>query len=238
MPDELEDIIEDAEGLEEGQDAEEQPEAKPQYVTKEDFDALRTTLESLTEVLNKKPDPPVKEPDKPDARTPWEIAEAEAEAQGLTYNETWISKRALQIQDQAHREELKRTKDEIINAFGGMMAPVQTDRAITKLAGGDTEIAAELEKMIEQGVVTVSALQDENVARVCIKAAKQEVAERKGPAFPGAAPTGGSGTAQLNGIRSKLTPSELSDLKEQEKKYGKFDEEDILEAYGPELLRR
>lgn len=224
---ELTEQLEDAEGEPTEGEGSPKPDDAPAWATQ-----LMQGISALTEAVTKKPEPaPVaKEPSQEDTRSPWEIAAAEAEAQGI-FSEEWKYQRALQLQDQRNREELKRTKDEIVSSIGGLLLPIQQDRVLKKVAGGDEAVAAEIQKMIDEGVVDAQGLQNESVARVVVNAAKQELAEKR--QFHGAAPNGGNGSPMLNGLRASLNRDQLDEVKAAEKRYGiKFDDEMIAESFG------
>jgi hypothetical protein len=232
-----EEVVNNEEVLLEGEESL-QEENKPQYVEKSDFDALRQTLETLTETLSKRHEPvtPVKEVAE-DTRTPWEIAAQEAEAQSI-FSEEWKYQRAMQIQDQQNKAQLKGLEERIVNAFTGMVMPDRTERLIDKLSSGDKDIAAELKRMVEKGVIDYNGLTNDDAAETVVLAAERKVEKAKASGnFPDAAPRGGRGEAII-GARAKLTPEERADLKVAESKYGKFDEEDIVEAYGHHILSR
>lgn len=234
MPDELDDelLITGPPEVDDDGNLVTPPEEKQQFVPLEAFTELKTTLEALTETLNKRHEPvaPQREIEE-DNRTPLQIAQKEAEDQGI-FAESWVYSRAMEIQESKSEARLKALEERIVGAVGGMVMPDKLDRAISKLSGGDDDVAAEIKRMAEKGIIDYQGFQNEDVAETVKLAAERKVAlNRESGIASGAAPRGNGNGPILQGLRARLDKDQLADLKIAEAKWGKFDDNDIQEAY-------
>lgn len=237
MPEPEDDIIEELEEpLTEEAEVPEEPDeepAPPAYVTREEFTSLLT--EALKNVLPTQ-QPVAQEQPKPepaDERNPFIVAREEMEAQGI-YDSDAVNARALQIGNE------RATKQLMAQLMPVLQPAVQVGQShkFTQMAEGDTAVAAELQAMFDQGALNHGNMNDPQVVKIALAAAKQFASEKAPPAekaFAAGAPISGKtagGGAARSGLWNKLAPDERKALSEDEKKYGvTYDDNDIREIF-------